>query len=54
MFIVLLILLLVIVYIKFNPYLDIFKDYRGIRHYILWYDWNGERKNIHLFESGDN
>ena len=46
MILIFLLILLVLMYM-FNPYIDIFKDYRGKLHIILWYG-NKERKHIDL------
>ena len=35
--------------IYYNPWIDIYKDYRGEKHIVLWYnDLKGERKFIDL------
>ena len=35
-----------------HPWIDSFKDYRGIKHILLWYtDFKGERKFINLIGS---
>lgn len=47
MLIILLIIFFIILYIR--PWIDFYKDYRGIQHVILWYDnYKGERKYINL------
>lgn len=34
--------------IKWNPYFDIFKDYRDKNHIIIWYNSKKERKYFDL------
>lgn len=47
MIIVLLLIILVIGYT--HPWVDIYKDYRGVQHVTLWYsNYKGERKFINL------
>lgn len=31
----------------FCPRIDYYKDYRDIKHIVLWYNWFKERKFIH-------
>lgn len=45
------VVLLAICYVIFEPYLDIFEDYRGDPHIILWYNGKTERKYINLLGS---
>jgi hypothetical protein len=35
----------------FQPWVDYYKDYRGTKHLVLWYNWKGFR-NFYDF-SGD-
>lgn len=51
MIFIILFILLLILYIYYNSYIDIFKDYRGKYHIILWYDYKGKRKFINLLGS---
>jgi len=45
--IILLIIFFITLYIR--PWIDIYKDYRGIQHITLWYNnHKGERKYINL------
>jgi hypothetical protein len=45
-----LILLLIIIVIGYtHPWIDVYTDYRGVRHITLWYsNYRGERKFINL------
>lgn len=53
-FIILIILaILCILFVLINPYIDIFKDYRGKIHIILWYNYKNKRKYIDLRGSHD-
>jgi len=45
------IILLAICYVIFEPYLDIFEDYKGDFHIILWYNGKTERNYINLLGS---
>lgn len=40
--------ILIFVKIKWNPYLDIFKDYRDKNQIIIWYNKGKERKYFNL------
>lgn len=51
MILVLFIITIVFLFLIFNPYIDIYTDYRGKNHMILWYNKNGERKHIDLIGS---
>ena len=32
-----------------HPWIDVFKDFRGVKHIVLWYtNYKGERKFINL------
>jgi hypothetical protein len=49
---ILLILILCIIISYTHPWIDVFKDFRGVKHIVLWYtNYKGERKFINL--SGD-
>lgn len=39
-------ILILLIYLQ--PYIDFFKDYRGQKHFIIWYSFNGKRKFIDL------
>ena len=41
-------LLIVICLFFFSPYIDIFTDYRGKKHIIIWYSIRGRRKFVNL------
>jgi len=41
-------LIIIIGLIYFNPYIDIFKDYRNRLRIILWYNWKNKRNHIDL------
>lgn len=44
-----LLIVIFIISIYTRPYLDIFEDYRGEHHIILWYNnFKGERKYINI------
>jgi len=44
-----LLLLLIFCIVYTHPWIDIFKDFRGEQHIILWYtNYKGERKFINL------
>lgn len=46
---ILLILILYIIISYTHPWIDIFKDFRGVKHTVLWYtNYKGERKFINL------
>jgi len=40
--------ILVLIKIKWNPYFDVFKDYRDKNHIIIWYNSKKERKYFDL------
>jgi hypothetical protein len=46
--ILLIIILLIILYKIYDPYIDIFNDYRKEYHVILWYNHKGKRKFINI------
>ena len=49
---ILFILVIIIIYKNYHPFIDIFDDYRGEHHIILWYDDNKkERKYINILGS---
>ena len=37
-YLLILTIILVILYLIFKPFIDIFDDYRGEHHIIIWYD----------------
>lgn len=43
---ILLIIIIILLYIVYKPYLDIFKDKNGKYHILLWYNSIDERKYI--------
>lgn len=45
-----LILIVIIIFI-FSPYIDVFKDYRGKQHLIIWYNniFNDKREYYQVF-----
>lgn len=46
---ILLILILYVIISYTHPWIDIFKDFRGVKHTVLWYtNYKGERKFINL------
>ena len=46
--------ILCILFVIINPYIDIFKDYRGKIHIIIWYyNYKNNRKYIDLRGSHD-
>jgi hypothetical protein len=52
MYIIIFLIIIVVLMYVYSPYLDIFKDYRGELHIILWYDDSkGERKFINILGS---
>lgn len=42
------IIFLISIYTIYEPYIDIFKDYRNEYHVILWYNQGNKRKFINL------
>ena len=47
--IIILILLILVIGITFQPYIDSYIDYRGQHHIILWYNnLKGERKYLNI------
>lgn len=43
------IVIILLVLLIFKPFVDVFKDYRGKYHIILWYNtFNGERKYFNI------
>ena len=45
---IILTILLVVIYKVYDPYIDIFDDYREEYHIILWYNHKGKRKFINI------
>ncbi len=48
MILIILFIILVIGIYKFNPFIDIFQDYRGKFHIVLWYTFKNGRKYINI------
>lgn len=46
--ILLLLILIFILYLIYDPFIDIFTDFRGEYHIILWYNYKGERRFINI------
>lgn len=41
--------IILIVFLYTHPWIDSYKDYRGIKHTVLWYtNFKGDRKFIYL------
>ena len=51
MIIPIIILLFALCLYLFLPYIDSYTDYRGKKHIVIWYTFNGERKFINLIGS---
>lgn len=49
--IILILLLILFTIFVFDPHLDIFHDYRGEKHIILWYNWFDDRRFINIIGS---
>ena len=48
MYLLIITIIILILFIIFDPFIDIFKDYKGEYHIILWYNHKGKRKSINL------
>lgn len=48
---IIIIIVLGLILLIFNPYIDIFKDYREKYHMIFWYSYKGKRKYISIIGS---
>lgn len=46
--VIIFIIILGVLCIIFNPYIDFFKDYQDKYHMILWYNYNKKRKYINI------
>jgi len=45
---ILTLLILLILFFYFQPWVDNYVDYRGQKHIILWYSFNGKRCFINI------
>lgn len=50
-YLIILTIIFVSIYIIYEPFIDIFEDYRGESHIVLWYNSKGERKFINIVGS---
>ena len=51
--IIIILLIIFLLLFLISPYVDIYRDYRGVLHVVLWYnDFNGNRIFKQLYEGG--
>ena len=50
-YLIILVIILIIIYKLYNPFIDIFEDYRGEKHIILWYNGKNKREYINIVGS---
>lgn len=50
-YLIIFIIIFTILYSIYDPFIDIFEDYRGEKHIMLWYNKKGKRKFINIIGS---